>query len=335
MEIFIQHQGKQAGPFSPQEIQTGLTSGFYQLSDLVWYKGIDGWVPLANVSHILSGESPVEMSSILMSMAAMPQASGLAITSMVLGITSFLCGITAIPAVICGHIAQGQIKQSQGRITGGGYATAGLITGYLGMIVIIVAMLAGLSAPMIIRQRKKADQMEAVSNARSFSLALTEFETEYGSLPNAATAASVAEATNTPAVAGSTSNARFRQLFRSDITQSEAAFYAKAKGTHKPDGDISEGKVLAPGECGFGYIDNIRTDDNVPRPIAMAPFKPGTTEFDHEPFDGKAIILWSDNSVRSIPIDRVTGEAQLDGKNLLDPAHPIWGGVPPNLLLPE
>jgi type II secretory pathway pseudopilin PulG len=327
MEIFIQHQGQQTGPFSPQEIQAGFASGLYQKSNLVWYEGAAGWMPLANATHLLSGSPPIPPSGL-------QENSGMAITSMVLGISSFLCGITAIPAVICGHIALGKIKRSGRQLTGEGFAIAGLITGYLGVFVFI-AMLAGLTAPMVIRQRKKADQTEATSNARSVGLALLEFESDYGSYPNAETAAIVADSTSTPEVTGSSSNARFRQLFRAEITASEMTFYAKVSGSRKPDGDISSDNALAPGECGFGYIENIRTDDDVPRPLALAPFRIGSAEFDPSPFDNKAVILWSDSSVRSMPIDRITGKAMLDGRNLLDPQHPVWGGVPPSLLLPE
>ena len=327
MEIFIQHQGQQTGPFSPQEIQAGLASGLHQVSDLIWYEGIDGWIPLSNAPHLLAGAPQFP--------SAVPaENSGLAIASMILGISAFLCGVTAIPAVICGHIALSKIKRSQGRMTGGGFAIAGLITGYLGML-ILIASVAGLVTPLVIRQRNKAHMTQAISNARSFSLALFEFEAEYGSFPNAATAPLVAEDAGTPVIRGSSSNARFRQLFQAKIIQSEVAFYAKSVGTHKPDGNISGNNALAPGECGFGYIENIRTDDGVPRPIAMAPFKSGSTEFDPMPFAGKAVVLWSDSSVRYLPIDRSTGEATLDGQNLLDPSHPVWGGITPSLLLPE
>ena len=47
------------------------------------------------------------------------------------------------------------------------------------VVIVIIAALAGLTAPMVIRQRKKADQTEAVSNARQIGLALFEFENEY------------------------------------------------------------------------------------------------------------------------------------------------------------
>lgn len=174
-----------------------------------------------------------------------------------------------------------------------------------------------------------------MSNARSFGLALLEFQNEHGRYPDASTARLVADITSTPEITGSSSNARFRQLFQAGLTQSELMFYAKSDGTRKPDGIITGDQAIAPGECGFAYVENIRTDDGVPRPLAMAPFVKGRAEFDPMPFDNRAIVLWSDNSVRSLPIDRITREVILDGQSLLDPAHPIWGGVPPSLLLPE
>lgn len=173
MGIFIQHNGQQTGPFSHQEIQAGVASGLYQSTDLVWYEGAAGWMPLSQLPHILSSAPSLPN-------GVFPQTSGLAITSMVLGISSFLCGITGIPAVICGHIARGNIKRSHGQQTGAGLALAGLITGYVGTAIVVIAMLAGLTAPMVIRQRKKADQTEAVGNARQIGLVLLDFQYDYG-----------------------------------------------------------------------------------------------------------------------------------------------------------
>ena len=161
MGIFIQHQGQQTGPFTHQEIQAGVASGLYQQTDLVWYEGAAGWMPLSQLP-VMAAATPQLPPGVV------PQTSGLAITSMILGISSFFCLITGIPAVICGHIARGNIKRSQGQQTGDGFALAGLITGYLGTAIIAIAFIAGLTAPLVIRQRKKADQTEATSNARSF-----------------------------------------------------------------------------------------------------------------------------------------------------------------------
>jgi Domain of unknown function (DUF4190) len=56
--------------------------------------------------------------------------NGMAITALVCGAVSFVVGITFIPAIVCGHIAQRQIRQTGEQ--GGGLALAGLILGYVG-----------------------------------------------------------------------------------------------------------------------------------------------------------------------------------------------------------
>src|SRR5437773_9372772 len=59
-----------------------------------------------------------------------------AIWSLVLAVLSFFCGwlVTAIPAVICGHIARSKIRKSGGALGGKGVATAGLILGYIALV---------------------------------------------------------------------------------------------------------------------------------------------------------------------------------------------------------
>lgn len=61
----------------------------------------------------------------------------IAICSLVLAILSFTCGwlFTAIPAVICGHIAFSKIRKSGGTLGGKNIAIAGLILGYIGLAI--------------------------------------------------------------------------------------------------------------------------------------------------------------------------------------------------------
>src|SRR5262245_4907519 len=59
-----------------------------------------------------------------------PRTSGLTVSSLVLGIAGFFF-VTAILAVIFGHVALGQVKRSFGAVTGRGMAIAGLVLGYL------------------------------------------------------------------------------------------------------------------------------------------------------------------------------------------------------------
>jgi Domain of unknown function (DUF1707)/Domain of unknown function (DUF4190) len=74
-----------------------------------------------------------------------PGTNSMAIASMVLGVAEFFtAGLTAIPAVICGHIARRQMRQTAER--GDGLATSGLVLGYMGIIfwtAIIAAAMVG------------------------------------------------------------------------------------------------------------------------------------------------------------------------------------------------
>ena len=66
----------------------------------------------------------------------------IAIWSLVLAILSFTCGwlFTAIPAVICGHIACSKIRKSGGTFGSKNIAIAGLILGYIGLAIGIMGV---------------------------------------------------------------------------------------------------------------------------------------------------------------------------------------------------
>ena len=87
-----------------------------------------------------------------------PQTSTLAIISIVMGILSWVAlpVIGAIAAVITGHMARNEIKNSLGQLTGDGLATAGLVLGYLhlgltvtGACVFIILIAFGIITPLL------------------------------------------------------------------------------------------------------------------------------------------------------------------------------------------
>ena len=103
--------------------------------------------------------------------------SAQAIWSLILGILSFLCfGLfTGIPAVICGHLARSNIKKSQGALTGGGMALAGLILGYIGIVVTTIGIVAAIAIPNFMAYRTKAFCSKVESAANHTVAAMTEF----------------------------------------------------------------------------------------------------------------------------------------------------------------
>jgi prepilin-type N-terminal cleavage/methylation domain-containing protein len=212
------------------------------------------------------------------------------------------------------------------------------------VVITIIAALAAMSAPMIIRQKRKADQTEAINNIRQVGIALTEFETEYGSFPDDTTAEAVATGTDTTKVVGSKANDRFRQVMRAGIAQSELMFFAKASYTKKPDGVFNQDSTaLAPGEVGFGLMGKsdgtaLSNGGNPSRPVAMAPFDSSLQgeKFDYDVYDGKAVVLRLDNSAVSLPIIKTTGFVKVNGKSLTQTGDDtVWGtSVTPAIVYP-
>lgn len=73
--------------------------------------------------------------------------STLAIVSLVAGVAGFMVLpiIASIVAVITGHMAKNEIRGSNGAIAGDGLATAGLILGYIGVGLTVLAVCAGIA----------------------------------------------------------------------------------------------------------------------------------------------------------------------------------------------
>lgn len=65
-----------------------------------------------------------------------------ALIALVSGILNLvLCGgVISLVPIICGHLALGDIKNSGGEREGRGFALAGLIMGYVGLIVLVVTI---------------------------------------------------------------------------------------------------------------------------------------------------------------------------------------------------
>ncbi|NJM36583.1 MAG: prepilin-type N-terminal cleavage/methylation domain-containing protein [Akkermansiaceae bacterium] len=204
------------------------------------------------------------------------------------------------------------------------------------VVIVIIAALAGLSAPMIMRQVKKADLTEGINNARQISLALNQFEQDYGSFPDDETAIAVKDNNDNAIVSGSSANDRFRQLIRANTIDSETVFYCKTSYTKKPDNNMQNDKALDKGEVGFGIImtaDNrgLSTSGSSARPILAAPFTAiGVSTrkplFDSDAYLGKGVVLKMDGSVSQETIAPTTKALKLNGKDILkDGEGTVWG----------
>jgi len=203
------------------------------------------------------------------------------------------------------------------------------------VVIVIIAALAGLTAPQLIRMRKKGDQVVAMNNGKSMVLALTDFSSEYGGFPDRETAKAVTESTgSTLNLSGDTSNDYFRQLIAAGVAKSEDPFFSKTPySTKKPDNQFKQSaEALKAGEVGFGYIMNglaALGNDDPNRIVAVTPLLAANTkgEFDIGPLDGKAAMVYLDQSVKMLPIREDNKKVAVTGsKTLLDTGeNTMWG----------
>lgn len=71
-----------------------------------------------------------------------PEVHATAKTAMWLGVSSLFCGITGPLGLLFGLSAQKQIKAAPGRYKNGGHATAAVITGGIGTVFLLIALVA-------------------------------------------------------------------------------------------------------------------------------------------------------------------------------------------------
>lgn len=131
MQIYVQHNGQQLGPFTETELKALLAAGTVVPSDYIWWQGQANWIPLSQSQFALPGTSGMPLAPGTHVTLQVAPTSQLAIWSLVLSCLSLLCGIlSSIPAIILGHLSLSEIKKNPS-MQGRGMALAGLIIGYI------------------------------------------------------------------------------------------------------------------------------------------------------------------------------------------------------------
>jgi prepilin-type N-terminal cleavage/methylation domain-containing protein len=215
------------------------------------------------------------------------------------------------------------------------------------VVIVIIAALAGLTAPQVIKMKKKGDLAESTNNARQLGLGLTQFDADVGGYPDEDSVEAVEALTgetSTVSLSGNTSNDYFRQLVVSGVVDSEQPFFAKTTYTKSKPDDLMKGEqLLRGGEVGFGYI--MRAPGKaIPigagKPVAAAPLKENSSggEMETDPYDGKAIVLFADSSVKQLNIRKSDSKAMLlSKKHILEGGNidSVWAEDNPVMMAPK
>lgn len=101
-----------------------------------------------------------------------PQNSGKALASLICGVVFFFWPLSAVAAIVLGHLALSDIKRSAGRLAGRGLAIGGLVTGYIGVSIIPLLIIAAIAIPNLLRARMAANEASAVGSLRTYNTAM-------------------------------------------------------------------------------------------------------------------------------------------------------------------
>ena len=156
---FYGKDSTQHGPVSEQEIRNLISSGQIDINTIIWREGMTDWLPMKDVAEFQAlsnsgtptqGSQPYTTPTVSNTAAPVHHApvaptDALSIVSLVCGIlaliTCWLAVLLGIPAVICGHLSLKKIKHSPTPIAGKGMAMAGLICGYIGLLIWLLLIL--------------------------------------------------------------------------------------------------------------------------------------------------------------------------------------------------
>lgn len=190
MMYYIASQGVRSGPFPEEEVRQKLARGEIRGTDLCWREGWSNWQSVSAVftETAQAGAPPPPLVTAPASnpftapparQLEPPKTSALAITSLICGILGLLLVPFALVAIVCGHIARSNIKNSGGTIGGAGVALGGLITGYLGLVaVFFIGLLAAMAIPAFKKVRDTSIQKTIHNNLVQLNAAAEQYMLE-------------------------------------------------------------------------------------------------------------------------------------------------------------
>src|ERR1041384_1312719 len=157
--------GKEYGPVSVDVLRQWVSERRVTGQTLVQPVGATDWRPVSSVPELapLAGNPvsgaplpslPPRPTSTATFPGVVPRTSGLAVSSLVLGILGIIsCGISSLVGIILGSVALAQIKRSGGQLKGEGLAIAGLCVS--GLFLLFVPVSAGLLLPALAKAKSR------------------------------------------------------------------------------------------------------------------------------------------------------------------------------------
>lgn len=146
-------EAQQQHEFAEEQFPALIAEGRIRQNTLVWNETLSDWQPCREVRPDLFDDgtprppvlTPAQRRQI---QRASPETGGpppldtIALLALIFGVLGILCiQLFSLPAVICGHIGLKRANETPGNSTNKGFAIAGLITGYLGLAILLFILI--------------------------------------------------------------------------------------------------------------------------------------------------------------------------------------------------
>ncbi|MGA2854570.1 MAG: DUF4190 domain-containing protein [Verrucomicrobiota bacterium] len=167
---------KEYGPVAEEQLRQWIADGRAHPGTQARAEGAAGWQSLSEIPEFAaafknSAPPPLSPAMPAAAPATPAKTSGMAVTSLVLGILGvFTCGITALFGLILGIIAMVKVKNSGGKLKGGGLALAGTIVS--GIFLFMIPIFAAMMLPALGAAKQKAMEINCVNNVKQLALAI-------------------------------------------------------------------------------------------------------------------------------------------------------------------
>ncbi len=100
---------------------------------------------------------------------------GLATAALVCGALGFVTCVSAPVGLVLGFMAHSRIRSSNGRLTGSGLATAGIVLSLIVVLVGLLGFMAGLLLPALAKAKERSQTIACISNGKQLALGLILF----------------------------------------------------------------------------------------------------------------------------------------------------------------
>lgn len=177
---------KEYGPVAAEQIRRWFAEGRLNRTTVVRAEGETEWKTLGTLA---------EFADLFPAPAVTPshppgvtQNCGMATWALVCGALGMATCVTAPVGLVLGFIAHSRIRSSNGRLTGSGLATTGIVLSLIAIMLGVVAIPAAMLLPALAKAKQKAQAIHCVNNLKQLGLAVRIYSVDNkDALPPAAT----------------------------------------------------------------------------------------------------------------------------------------------------